>query len=179
MDRDRYDVRAPSWSDRLTRPIATHIPRRWHPAAALMLKAIHTAAFVSIASLVALVAWDGVRRDPRRRTAFAAAVGVAEAFVYASNNQVCPLTPLAEELGSESGTVTDIFLPGWVSRRVPIVSGTVLVVGIVLNTRSWLETGREARGKGPGPRGGSCARTQRMRLAGGHAPDYRRTTWRR
>jgi hypothetical protein len=103
-------------------------------------KAIHTGAFLSIASLVALVAWDGVRQRPRRRTVVGATVGLGESIVYLSNNRVCPLTPLAEELGARSGTVTDIFLPGWFSRRVPVVSGTVLVVGLLLNLRAWRES---------------------------------------
>lgn len=130
----------PVWSLALTRPIAARIPRRWRPAAMVAIKAIHTAAFLSIASLVALVAWDGVRQRPRRRTVVGATVGLGEAIVYLSNNQVCPLTPLAEELGARSGTVTDIFLPGWISRRVPVVSGTALVVGLLLNVRACRES---------------------------------------
>jgi hypothetical protein len=37
---------------------------------------------------------------------------------------------------------------------VPIVSGTVIVVGLILNLRAWHKADREARGKGPGPRDG-------------------------
>jgi hypothetical protein len=146
--------RVPTWSGGLTGPIARRIPRRWRSAAALAIKGIHTVACLLIASLVAVVAADGLRQAPRRRTALAAAVSVSEAFVYVSNNQVCPLSPLAVELGARSGTVTDIFLPEWVSRRVPFVSGTALVVGLILNLRAWRKAGREARGKGPGPRDG-------------------------
>jgi hypothetical protein len=148
------EPREPAWSGALTRSIATHIAERWRPLAALAIKALHTAAFLLIAAMVAVVAVDGVLRNPRRRTAFAAAVGVSEAFVYASNNRVCPLTPLAVELGARSGTVTDLFLPEWVSRRVPVVSGTVLCVGLILNLRALHKADREARGKGPGPRDG-------------------------
>jgi hypothetical protein len=93
--------------------------------------------FLSIAGLIVLFTWDGVRQRPGRRTSLAAAVALAESAVYASNNQVCPLTPLAEELGAASGTVTDIFLPDWASRRIPVASGGTLVVGLVLNLRAW------------------------------------------
>ena len=130
-------ARRPVWSGAVTRPIAARLPRRWWPAAAVVIKAIHTVAFLSIASLVGLVAWDGVRQGPRRRTGVGAAVGLGEAIVYVSNNQVCPLTPLAEEFGAASGTVTDIFLPTWVSRRVPLFSGTVLCLGLLLNLGAW------------------------------------------
>ncbi len=64
--------------------------------------------------------------------------------VYASNNQVCPLTPLAEELGASSGQVADIFLPSWFSRRIPILSVGILLVGLAFNTRAWLASGRQA-----------------------------------
>jgi hypothetical protein len=61
---------------------------------------------------------------------------LAESAIYASNNQVCPLTPLAEELGTNRGSVADIFLPDWFSRRIPLFGGTALLLGVVLNLRA-------------------------------------------
>jgi hypothetical protein len=63
---------------------------------------------------------------------------LAETAIFASNNQVCPLAPLAEELGAERGSVADIFLPEWASKRIPIVSGSILVLGLVLHALAWL-----------------------------------------
>jgi len=130
--------RQPVWSGALTTPLATRIPVARRPLAINAIKAFHSAAFFSIAGLIILFAWDGIRGRPGRRSAIAAAVAITESAVYASNNQVCPLTPLVEELGAESGTVTDIFLPEWLSRRVPPIFGTLLVIGLVLNGRIWL-----------------------------------------
>jgi hypothetical protein len=48
------------------------------------------------------------------------------------------LSPLAEELGAARGSVTDILLPEGLSRCVPLIFGSVLVVGLVLNLRIWL-----------------------------------------
>jgi hypothetical protein len=53
---------------------------------------------------------------------------------------VCPLTPLAEELGASSGSVTDIYLPDWLSRRVPLFGGGTLLVGLALHARLTLRT---------------------------------------
>jgi hypothetical protein len=131
-------ARGPIWSEALTAPLASRIPVRSRPAVLRIIKAIHTAIFISIAGLIVIVAGDGLRRRPGRRSAAAAAIALAETAVFASNNLVCPLTTLAEELGSSHGTVTDIFLPDWMSRRVPLVSGLVLVVGLFLNLRAWL-----------------------------------------
>lgn len=126
----------------MTAPVAAHIPIRARPAMLGAIKAAHTAIFLSVAGLILLIAWDGIQGRPRRRTALAAGVALAETAVFLSNNLVCPLTPLAEELGAASGSVTDIFLPDAVSRRIPVVSGTILVMGVVLNLRAW-------RGAGP------------------------------
>jgi hypothetical protein len=151
------EARQPGWSAALTRPIAARVPERWHPAAWVTIKLIHTGAFLSIASLVGIVAWDGLHQRPRRRTVVGAAVGLGEAVVYLSNNQVCPLTPLAEALGARSGTVTDMFLPDWVSKRVPVVSGLTLVVGVLLNLRAATRPSarvlapRGIQGRYPGP----------------------------
>jgi len=129
--------RRPVWSDRLTIPLAARVPAGRRSLVLDAIKAAHSAIFFSIAGLIVLIAWDGLRARPRRRTAAAAVVAFAEAAVYASNNQVCPLTPLAEELGAASGTVTDMYLPGWLSRRIPVLSGSLLVVGMILNGRAF------------------------------------------
>lgn len=62
-----------------------------------------------------------------------AGIALTGAAVFLSKNQVCPLTPLAEELGAIRGSVTDIYLPGWLSRRIPLISGTALIVGMILS----------------------------------------------
>lgn len=129
--------REPTWSGILTRPLAAHIAPALRPAVVRAIKAIHTVVFFSIFSIIILVAADGIRARPSRRTAIALGVALAETGIYGSNNQVCPLSPLAEELGAASGSVTDIYLPGWLSRRIPVMSGSILIVGLALNLRAW------------------------------------------
>jgi len=136
--------RQPAWSGALTTPLAAHIPDDRRGLAIVAIKALHSAAFLSIAGLILVFAWDGFRGRPTRRTALAAIVALGESAVYASNNLVCPLTPLVEELGAESGTVTDIFLPDWLSLRIPPIFGSLLVVGLILNVRALM------RRRGPG-----------------------------
>jgi hypothetical protein len=130
--------RRPVWSQVVTTPLAAAIPARWRPVFVRAIKSVHTAIFFSVAGLILLLAWDGIRGRPRRRAAIAAALALTESAVFVSNNLVCPLTPLAEQLGSASGSVTDIYLPDWLSRRVPLISGSVLVLGLVLNGRAIL-----------------------------------------
>ena len=101
------------------------------------MKGLHTAIFASMTVALGILVWDGVRQRPGRRSLLAGSLIVAEAAVYVSNDQVCPLTPLAEEIGAERGSVADIFLPDWIARRIPIIGSTALVLGVVLNLRSW------------------------------------------
>jgi hypothetical protein len=106
------------------------------PAALVAIKGIHTAIFASVgAALVAFVA-EGLHGRAGRRAVLALSVVLGETAVYVSNNQVCPLTPVAEELGAASGSVADLFLPDGVSRRIPLISGSTLVVGILLFARA-------------------------------------------
>lgn len=128
--------RAPRWSQVLTKPLARVVPVAWRPGVLIGIKGLHTALFVSIGAAIVVFVWDGVRANPGRRAATAAGVALAEAALYISNNQVCPLTPLAEELGDDHGAVVDMFLPQWASRRIPLVSSTAVLAGTVLHLRA-------------------------------------------
>jgi hypothetical protein len=131
-------TREASWSTAITVPLAVRTPQAARPAVLALIKAIHTAIFAAVAAQIAVVVWDGIRQRPGRRTAVALAVALGESAVYASNNQVCPLTPLAEELGARDGSVTDIFLPETISRWIPLVGGSALVLGLGMNLRALL-----------------------------------------
>ena len=126
----------PAWSAAMTAPLVRLIPADRNEEALTAIKVIHTAIFASIAGAILLALWDGVRGLPRRRTAIAGGMVVVETAVYASNNQVCPLTPLAEELGAGSGSVVDIFLPAWAARQIPIVAGSAALLALILNVRA-------------------------------------------
>ena len=131
-------ARQPTWSGYLTRPMARWIPSARRHEALTSIKGIHTAIFVSVFAAVVLTLWDGLRGRPTRRTATAGGLVLAESVLYVSNNQVCPLTPLAEELGAERGSVVDLFLPASVARRIPLISGSAAVLALALNVRALL-----------------------------------------
>jgi len=51
------------------------------------------------------------------------------------NKGVCPFTTLAENQGAEKGSVTDIFLPGFIARNVfrvtaPLFCGEVILLAV-------------------------------------------------
>ena len=128
--------REPTWSRFFTRPMARRIPARWRDATLAAIKGIHTAIFFSVVAAVVLTLSDGLRGSPRKRTAIAGGVVLVESALYVSNNQVCPLTPLAEAFGTERGSVVDIFLPAAVARRIPVVAGSAAILALALNIRA-------------------------------------------
>jgi hypothetical protein len=73
-------------------------------------------AFVEAAMLYLLVSGAAGRSD--RRAGAAAAIVGAESLVFA-NGARCPLTGLAESLGVDDGSVTDVYLPNWLARSLP------------------------------------------------------------
>ena len=129
--------RQPVWSDTLTVPLATVIPAARRTSALRAIKAIHTAAFVGISGAILVFTWEGIHGRRGVAAKAAASIAVAETIIFASNNQVCPLTPLAEQLGARSGSVTDIYLPAWISDRIPLFGGSVLFVGFVAHVVAW------------------------------------------
>ena len=132
----RAATRQPTWSRVITAPLSGAIPPDRRREALSAIKGIHTAIFVSVAGAIVIALWDGLRGRPRRRTAIAGGMVVAETALYVTNNQVCPLTPLAEELGAAQGSVVDLYLPPWAARQIPLVAGTAAIVALILNIRA-------------------------------------------
>ena len=79
----------------------------------VVVKVVHTAAWFSIESCVAYLLYAGVTGRTDRRAAIAAGVVFGESAVFAANRFRCPLTELAQSLGAESGSVTELYLPKW------------------------------------------------------------------
>jgi hypothetical protein len=113
-----------------------------HEAAIVAVKTLHTGIFLAVLAAIGWIVLTGLigRRD--RTVVAAAGVVAAEAAVFIANGGVCPLTPFAERLGSDSGAVTDIFLPRALARSIPIWSTALVVGGLLLHARSARTRGR-------------------------------------
>ena len=115
-----------------------------HPVAVAVVKSVHTTIFaIELASILWLVVSGLMGRRDRTVAAAAAAVAV-ESAVFVANGGVCPLTPLAERLGSGHGNVSDIFLPDVVARTIPAWSSALIVLAVGLHARSVVGAAREA-----------------------------------
>lgn len=114
--------------------------RGWRRATLVAIKAVHTAAFFSIGSCLAYFAYSSLAKRSDRRAAIAGAVVTGETIVYALNGLRCPLTSLAERLGSEHGSVADIYLPPWIEDHLPYVTGPIFAGAVVLHARNILRS---------------------------------------
>ncbi len=100
-------------------------------AAINLIKSVHTLIFTGMGSCVLCILYSGLTGRTSRLTKASIVAVLAESLIFFGNGQRCPLTDLAEELGSEHGSVGDIFLPDWFARRIPVVSSTLVVIGLV------------------------------------------------
>jgi hypothetical protein len=100
------------------------------PRAIFVVKLVHLAIFLSVAASVLVVFCAGLTNRRSRLATVALAVALGESLIFTANRFRCPLRALAEDLGAESGQVTDIFLPPWFAERIPFIFTPLLAVGI-------------------------------------------------
>jgi hypothetical protein len=97
---------------------------------------VHTLAWFSIESCMVYVLWAGFRRCSDRRAAIAAGVVAGETLIFAANGFRCPLTDVAERVGAEHGSVTDIFLPRWFAHNLPAIHVPLIALAGYLHART-------------------------------------------
>lgn len=121
-------------------PAGGHLPcgeQAQHSDVALTaVKAVHTLAWLSIESCMLYVLYTGFARRSDHRAAIAAGVVAGESLVYAVNGFRCPLTALAGHLGAQRGSVTDLYLPLWLARNLPVIHAPLIVLAVFLHGRN-------------------------------------------
>jgi hypothetical protein len=115
----------------------------------VLIRVVHTAAWLSIESCVGYLLWSGATGRSDRRAAAATVVVGGECLVFAANGFSCPLTRLAEAAGAASGSVTDIYLPAWFARNLPAVHVPLLVLIGWLHARTLRRRRRSRPPAGP------------------------------
>ena len=108
-------------------------------------KAVHTLAWFTIEAAMVYVLYAGIRGHSDRRAGLAGAVVFAETGVFAGNGFHCPLTAVAQRLGDATGSVTDIYLPGWFARNLPAIHVPLIVVAVAVHWRNLRRRPRHSR----------------------------------
>jgi hypothetical protein len=104
--------------------------------ALVAVKVVHTLAWFSIESCMVYLLYAGFAKRTDRRAAVAAAVVGGETLLFAANGFRCPLTDVAESLGAEDGSVTDIFLPRWFAHNLPAIHVPLILLIAFLHRRN-------------------------------------------
>ena len=99
-------------------------------------KAVHTIVWFIVESQVVYLLVAGFAKRTDRRVALAGAVVATESLVFAANGFRCPLTSVAESLGAEDGSVTDIYLPPWFARSLPAIHIPLIGLAVFLHARN-------------------------------------------
>jgi hypothetical protein len=99
--------------------------------ALVAVRAVHTIIFAFMSGSIFYTLYCGLTDRVSRRTGVAVAAVIGESIVYWRNGWKCPLTDVAEGLGAANGTVGDIFLPGWLTPRIPVISSSLFGVGLL------------------------------------------------
>ena len=83
-----------------------------------LIKLFHTLIFFFMVTCLMYILYSGISKTFNWVLLLALLAIFVEGLALLLNKGRCPLTTLAEKYGAEKGSVTDIFLPDWISRKV-------------------------------------------------------------
>lgn len=115
------------------------LPLSWRGPALVGLKAAHSLIYFSIEFCMGYLIYAGLKGRKDGRTAIAATVVIGECIIFLGNGCRCPLTELAEDLGTAHGSVTDIYLPGWLASNLVPIHVLLLALALYLHAKNFLQ----------------------------------------
>jgi hypothetical protein len=131
--------------------LTSSLARNWIPRAApwlaqepgratalVAIKATHLLIFFAEELSVGYLLYAGLTKRQGRATVVAATAVAVESAIYLGNGQRCPLTGLADKLGAVNGSVTDIYLPRWIARRIFTFNAPLVALAALLLIRTFL-----------------------------------------
>ncbi|MGE5286233.1 MAG: hypothetical protein ACM3ML_03320 [Micromonosporaceae bacterium] len=66
--------------------------------------------------------------------------GHGGSLIYAASGFRCPLTGVAQRLGSKHASVADIYLPRWLESHLPLITGPIFAGALVLHARNIIQS---------------------------------------
>jgi hypothetical protein len=104
------------------------------------IKTIHTAIWATVEAAVGYLIFSGITKRTNRLVTASAILVVAETAIFTVNGFTCPLTQLAESVGADSGSVTDIYLPRRLAENLPAIHIPLAVVILYLHRQRFRAT---------------------------------------
>ncbi|MEZ4670874.1 MAG: hypothetical protein R3E39_23470 [Anaerolineae bacterium] len=98
-----------------------------------LIKSFHTVVFLVESAAILYILYSGLFNVRTTWLWVAIVLVLAEVFVFVLSGLHCPLTRLARQLGDQTGNdyFADIFLPEWFAPRIPMVCGTLALIGFL------------------------------------------------
>jgi hypothetical protein len=96
------------------------------------IKVVHTLIFWVLSLCVVYALLSGILGYITLWTWIAVGLVLIESVILSVSGWTCPLTLLAERLGAERGSVSDIFLPRWFADRIFPICGTTFGVAVAI-----------------------------------------------
>ncbi|HBE17002.1 MAG TPA: hypothetical protein DEG17_26330 [Cyanobacteria bacterium UBA11149] len=96
------------------------------------IKFVHTLIFWILSLSVLYSLFSGIFDRITSWTWVAVGLVLIESIVLMISGWTCPLTLLAQRLGAQQGSVSDLFLPKWFADRIFPICGTTFVVAIAI-----------------------------------------------
>jgi hypothetical protein len=98
------------------------------------LKSAHSLVFVVESSAILYILYSGLFNVRGPWLVVAVGLVLAEMAVYVANGMRCPLTRLAKQWGDPTGDdyIADLFLPEGFARLVPLICGTMAIIGLLV-----------------------------------------------
>ncbi len=95
------------------------------------IKTLHLAVFIAITLILAGFLYEVIADRLSYLTWATIGIFLGEGIVLITHQWRCPLTDVAESLGSQHGQVTDILLPKWLADRVWTIYTWLFAAGFV------------------------------------------------
>src|SRR5690242_4533409 len=93
------------------------------PRSIAVIKTVHTVVFIVLSGLLAILLYEVIADRMTYLTWITVTLFLGETIVLIANGWRCPLTAMAEKLGSAHGQITDTLLPKWFADRIFHVYG--------------------------------------------------------
>ena len=96
------------------------------------IKLVHSIIFFFMSACLVYILYAGITRTYNWALLSALLAIASNGLALLFNRGRCPLTTMAEKAGAEKGSVTDIFLPGFMARNVFMISSVLFTSELVL-----------------------------------------------
>ena len=107
-----------------------------HSKKVFAIKLFHSFIFLFMVACLLYILYCAITRRYDWTLLIALIAVFLEGLALLLNRWRCPLTTLAEKYGAANGAVTDIFLPGWLTRHTFKISTIVVIIELI-----WLAWG--------------------------------------